>query len=94
MYKVLQKSLKTRELYWVIDRCLGIHLGVADKLDLIKNLRQVDHSCWDDLENHAQNYLWIMGYCSAGLLTSMEKDRAHQDFCLNGWKESYNSTPQ
>jgi hypothetical protein len=86
MYRVLQNSLKSGELSWLLERHFGVRLGVADKSDLIRRVGAVDHTDWEALECHVQNYLQDLGYHSAELSSSAKEDQRSEKFCIATWK--------
>ncbi len=79
MYEVLRKNLQAqRTLYFFVEECLDLHLGVADKSDLVRHLSQNDHSCWRDLWRDTIHYLEGMGYHSVKFEELMKQDKAQE----------------
>jgi hypothetical protein len=75
MYRVLRLNLEQGQLYKYVEEELHIHLSSADKLLLLAELREVDHTCLIDLWTHTCDVLWSAGYRSRKFESSMEEDR-------------------
>jgi len=80
MYEVLKINLENKRLYLYVDRCLDLHLGVADKSDLIRHLSQNDHSCFQDLWRDTCDYLWEIGHRSVTFEEGMTWDKANEKY--------------
>jgi hypothetical protein len=79
MDEILKKNIlgqRGRNLYFYIERCLDIHLGVADKFVLLDHLRQKRHGCFQDVWQDTVDYLWASGYRSetfTGIIKDMKE---------------------
>jgi hypothetical protein len=81
MNRVLRANFgHERNLYWFIDCCLDVHLGVADKSDLLRHLSQNDHVCFDDLWKDTCDYLWGMGYKSEKLKEGINERKRNEEY--------------
>ena len=77
----MKKSIEnSRRFYLLLENCLDIHLGVADKSDLLRHLSQTDHTCWDDLWYDTTKYLWSIGHRSREFEELMKKIKQAEDY--------------
>ncbi len=95
MYKTLAENLKLYSkgergnLFWVIEDIGYVHLGVADKFLLIKELENYDHQGWFDLQLHAARILHDMGYQSDFFESILKEDNEHCPIVSNRWAYSW-----
>jgi len=86
MYDILKINLcGKRNLYFFIEECLDVHLGVADKFGLIKYLFDNDYICFLDLWRDSINYLIDYGYVSEPLRRAVIEFRENEKSALKAW---------
>ncbi len=84
MYKVLRKNLESfrlgePDLYFYIENGLDIHLGVADKKLLLRELQDKDHPNFYSLWQEVRNILFEFGYNSEKLKQGHEEDEINYE---------------
>jgi len=88
MYEVLRKKLQgERNLFFYIDNCLDLKLGVADKSDLIRHLSQNNHKSFDDLWKDACFYIWEIGHRSKQFTVLMEDYKKAEQYWARFFSE-------
>jgi hypothetical protein len=81
MYEILRINLRRKHsLYYFVEECLDIDLGVADKFELKRQLSKNNHTCFLDLWFDAITHLSNMGYQSKELEKGLKELKKNEEF--------------
>ena len=86
MNRLLKQNLQSSpDLYFFIEDCFDLNLGVADKAGLLRHLSEHDYSFFQDLLFDTRRYLWDMGYRSKKLEESVNQIKINE----RNWAECF-----